>query len=240
MYRNNNRPLNALRSIKMTPKYTKHAEGSVFIEFGDTQVLCSATVQDHYVPRFLKGSGQGWVTAEYSMLPRATNKRTDREVMRGKQTGRTMEIQRLIGRSLRTMLDLKKLGEHSIIVDCDVIQADGGTRTAAITGGCVALMLALNVMKNKGIVKSCPFKTLVAAVSVGILNNDLLLDLDYQEDSTADTDMNFVGTNQGGIVEVQGTAEKVPFSDDQLMTMLVLARQGLTELFEKQKEILEL
>lgn len=240
MYRDNDRSVDALRAIKMVKKYTKHAEGSVFIEFGDTQVLCTASVQENHVPRFLKGTGQGWVTAEYSMLPRATNKRTDREAVRGKQSGRTMEIQRLIGRSLRTMLNLKKMGEHSIVVDCDVIQADGGTRTAAITGGCVALMLAVNYMKSKGILKVCPLETLVAAISVGILKNELLLDLNYKEDSIADTDMNFVGTSQGGIVEVQGTAEKKPFSEDQLMTMLVLARQGLGQLFQKQKEILEL
>lgn len=240
MRRVNDRAFDAIRPLKIIKDYTRHAEGSILIESGDTRVLCNASVQENYVPRFLKGSGQGWITAEYGMLPRATNKRVDREAARSKQTGRTIEIQRLIGRSLRAMVDLQQMGEHSIMIDCDVLQADGGTRTAAITGGCVALVLALNQMKKRRLFKSYPLKTLVAAVSVGIFDDDLLLDLNYQEDSNAETDMNFVLTDKGGLIEVQGTAEKKPFTEDQLMTMLVLARQGAEQLFKKQKEVLDI
>lgn len=235
--RSNARALDQLRDIKITRQYTKHAEGSVLIEFGDTKVLCNATVTTD-LPRWLKGKGSGWITAEYGMLPRATSQRTDREAARGKQTGRTQEIQRLIGRSLRSMLDLKLLGEFCITVDCDVIQADGGTRTAAITGSCVAVIDALRALQHKKKLKTDPLNYFVAAISVGIHNNDILLDLDYPEDSTAHTDMNLVMNDAGGIIEIQGTAEQGAFSDEQFAQMLALGRKGIEQLISIQKEAL--
>jgi ribonuclease PH len=226
-----------IRPIKITRNYTKHAEGSVLVEFGETKVLCNATV-DESVPRFLKGQNQGWVTAEYGMLPRATNSRTQREAAKGKQTGRTMEIQRLIARSLRAMIDLKLLGEFTITLDCDVIQADGGTRTASITGACVALNDAINKMLANGQIKQNPIKSLVAAVSVGIVEGEAVCDLEYIEDSNAETDMNIVMTDDGRIIEVQGTAEGEPFSHDELLKLLELAKNGITTIIEAQKQAL--
>jgi ribonuclease PH len=228
-----------MRTVRITRNFTKHAEGSVLVEFGETKVLCTATVE-RGVPRFLRGSGQGWVTAEYGMLPRSTNTRTDREAARGKQGGRTVEIQRLIGRSLRAALNLKKLGENTITIDCDVLQADGGTRTASITGAFVALQDAINVLKKdkNGAMKGDPIKYMLAAVSVGIYEGEPVLDLDYAEDSKAHTDMNVIMTHQGGFVEVQGTAEAAPYSQDELNAMLTLARKGIGELIEAQKAAL--
>lgn len=231
--RNNNQ----LRDIRLTRCYTKHAEGSVLVEFGDTKVICTATVT-FGVPPFLKDSGKGWVTAEYGMLPRSTHDRMHRESAKGKQTGRTQEIQRLIGRSLRAAVDLSLLGENTITVDCDVIQADGGTRTASITGGCVALFDAIEYLKRKGKVKGNPFKQLVASVSVGIYQNQPILDLDYAEDSNAETDMNIVMTEKGGFIEIQGTAEKETFEQRELDNLLGLAKEGIQQLVEKQKEAL--
>ena len=222
-----------LRDIRLTRSYTKHAEGSVLVEFGDTKVICTASV-DNSVPRFLKGQGQGWITAEYGMLPRSTGDRMGREASRGKQGGRTIEIQRLIGRSLRAAVDLTELGENSIVIDCDVIQADGGTRTASITGGCVALVDALNSMVEKGTLKKSPLKQMVGAISVGIYEGQPILDLDYLEDSAAETDMNVIMTDQDGFIEVQGTAEGAPFKREELDEMLELARKGIHELFELQ------
>ncbi|MCK9783242.1 ribonuclease PH [Proteus vulgaris] len=227
-----------VRPITITRHYTKHAEGSVLVEFGDTKVLCNATVEEG-VPRFLKGQGQGWVTAEYGMLPRATNSRNAREAARGKQTGRTMEIQRLIARSLRAAVDLKALGEFTITVDCDVIQADGGTRTASISGACVALVDALNKMVEEGKLKKSPLKSMVAAVSVGIVDGEPLCDLEYVEDSAAETDMNVVMIDDGRMIEVQGTAEGAPFSHEELLALLALAKGGLEKIFEAQKEALK-
>jgi len=220
-----------MREIRITRNYTKHAEGSVLVEFGDTKVLCTASV-DRGVPRFLRGSGSGWVTAEYGMLPRATNTRTDREATRGKQGGRTLEIQRLIGRSLRAAMDLNKLGENTITIDCDVIQADGGTRTASITGAYVALCDAISFLKKdkNGAMKGHPLKHQVAAVSVGIYKGTPVLDLDYAEDSQAHTDMNVVMTEKGGFVEVQGTAEGEPYTEAELNAMLALARKGIADI----------
>ncbi|MFK9072470.1 MULTISPECIES: ribonuclease PH [Proteus] len=232
------RQANQVRPITITRHYTKHAEGSVLVEFGDTKVLCNATVEDG-VPRFLKGQGQGWVTAEYGMLPRATNSRNAREAARGKQTGRTMEIQRLIARSLRAAVDLKALGEFTITVDCDVIQADGGTRTASISGACVALVDALNKMVEEGKLKKNPLKSMVAAVSVGIVDGEPLCDLEYVEDSAAETDMNVVMIDDGRMIEVQGTAEGAPFSHEELLALLALAKGGLEKIFEAQKEALK-
>ncbi len=226
-----------VRPIKITRHYTKHAEGSVLVEFGETKVLCNATI-DESVPRFLKGQNQGWVTAEYGMLPRATNSRTQREAAKGKQTGRTMEIQRLIARSLRAMIDLKLLGEYTITLDCDVIQADGGTRTASITGACVALVDAINTLLANGKIKQNPIKSLVAAVSVGIVNGEAVCDLEYIEDSNAETDMNVVMTDDGRIIEVQGTAEGEPFSHEELLTLLELAKNGINTITEAQKQAL--
>lgn len=225
------------REITIIRNYTKHAEGSVLIKFGDTHVVCTASIIEG-VPRFLKGSKQGWLTAEYGMLPRATSERTEREAARGKQGGRTLEIQRLIGRSLRNAVDLAMIGENTITLDCDVIQADGGTRTAAITGSCVALADALVNMKHKGLIKNNPFKQLVAAISVGLYDGMPILDLDYAEDSNADTDMNVVMNSDGGIIEIQGTAEKGAFAQRELNTMVDLASNGIQELFAKQKEVL--
>jgi ribonuclease PH len=223
-----------LRQISLTRSYTKHAEGSVLVEFGDTKVLCNASVEDS-VPRFLKGSGKGWVTAEYGMLPRSTGSRMDREAARGKQSGRSLEIQRLIGRSLRAAVDLSALGEHTIKVDCDVIQADGGTRTASITGGCVALVDALSFMLDKKMIKTDPLKQLIASVSVGIYKGQAVLDLDYIEDSSAETDMNVVMTDAGGFIEIQGTGEDGEFSHAQLLEMVGLAEGGIKQLIEQQK-----
>lgn len=235
--RPNNRENHQTRPVKITRHYTRYAEGSVLIEFGETKVLCNATVEDK-VPPFLKGKGQGWVTAEYGMLPRATHSRTQREAAKGKQSGRTMEIQRLIARSLRAVVDLEKLGERTITVDCDVIQADGGTRTASITGACVALHDALNVLVEKGALKASPMKGLVAAISVGIVENTPVCDLEYVEDSNAETDMNVVMVDDGRMVEVQGTAEGEPFSHNELLSLLDLAKQGCEQLFEAQKAAL--
>lgn len=224
-----------LRDIKITRSFTKHAEGSVLVEFGETKVICTASVTAG-VPPFLRDSGQGWITAEYGMLPRSTNDRMQREAAKGKQVGRTQEIQRLIGRSLRSAVDLKTLGEFTIVIDCDVIQADGGTRTAAITGGCVALYDAIeHLMKNK-LITAHPFQQFVAAVSVGISHNMPVLDLDYAEDSSAETDMNVVMTEHGGFIEIQGTAEKRTFTRVELDQMLELAKSGINELIRIQKQ----
>ena len=228
------RAADALRPVTITRHYTKHAEGSVLVSFGDTQVLCTASVEEK-VPPHKKGSGEGWVTAEYGMLPRATHTRGDREAARGKQTGRTQEIQRLIGRSLRAVFDLAALGERSILIDCDVIQADGGTRTAAITGAFVAAHDAVSWLQKQGRLVNSPIRDFVAAVSVGILEDTPLLDLEYIEDSACDTDMNVVMTGSGGFVEVQGTAEGLPFSRAQLNELLALAGQGIEELVRAQK-----
>ena len=228
---------NQLREVTLTRNYTKHAEGSVLVEFGDTKVLCNASVEAS-VPRFLKGSGKGWVTAEYGMLPRSTGSRMDREATRGKQTGRSLEIQRLIGRSLRAAVDLEKLGEHTIKVDCDVIQADGGTRTASITGGCVALVDAVNYLLEKKLIKTNPIKQLIASVSVGIVKGRAVLDLDYEEDSNAETDMNIVMTESGGFIELQGTGEDGDFSHAQLKKMIALAEGGIQELIAAQHQVL--
>lgn len=227
-----------VRPIKITRHYTKHAEGSVLVEFGETKVLCNATI-DEGVPRFLKGQNQGWVTAEYGMLPRATHSRTQREATKGKQTGRTMEIQRLIARSLRAMIDLNLLGEYTITLDCDVIQADGGTRTASITGACVALNDAINKMVADGKIKQNPIKSLVAAVSVGIVDGQAVCDLEYIEDSNAETDMNVVMTDDGRMIEVQGTAEGEPFSHDELLKLLELAKNGIKTIIDAQKQALK-
>ncbi len=235
--RGNGRNPDELRVIKITRNFTKHAEGSVLIEFGETKVLCTASVEAG-VPRFLKGKGEGWITAEYGMLPRATHTRNDREASKGKQGGRTLEIQRLIGRSLRAMVDLKKLGENTITIDCDVIQADGGTRTASITGGAVALVDALNYMRSKKMIKHDPLTQMIAAISVGVVKGQAVLDLDYEEDSNCDTDMNVVMSQQGGFVEVQGTAEGKPFSREQADAMLALAENGIKTLIQKQQQVL--
>jgi ribonuclease PH len=226
-----------MREIKITRNYTKHAEGSVLVEFGDTKVICTASVEDR-IPRWLKGQGKGWVTAEYGMLPRSTGSRMGREAARGKQGGRTMEIQRLIGRSLRAAIDLKVLGEQQITVDCDVIQADGGTRTASITGAFVALSDAIQQLMERGVVKSNPIVTPIASVSVGVYKGTPVLDLDYDEDSSAETDMNVVMNGAGQFIEVQGTAEEAPFSMEEMQQMLVLAGEGISQLIEHQKEAL--
>jgi ribonuclease PH len=227
-----------LRQIKITRNYTKHAEGSVLIEFGDTKVLCNASVEDR-VPRFLKGEGKGWVTAEYGMLPRSTGNRMGREAARGGQGGRTMEIQRLIARSLRAVVNLKALGDRTITVDCDVIQADGGTRTASITGAYVAMSDAINHLIDTGKMKKSPLKAAVASVSVGIFKGVPVLDLDYPEDSTAETDMNVVMNDNGHFIEIQGTAEGETFADEELAAMLALAKKGITELTQAQHEALQ-
>jgi ribonuclease PH len=226
-----------LRQIRITRHYTKHAEGSVLVEFGDTKVLCNATVEER-VPRFLKGKKQGWVTAEYGMLPRATGMRMGREAAMGKQGGRTMEIQRLIGRSLRAVVDLSALGERTITVDCDVIQADGGTRTASITGGYVALVDAITHLKSKKLIKKDPLHGQLASVSVGIFEGTPVLDLDYAEDSNAETDMNVVMNDGGAFIEVQGTAEGHAYRRDEMDAMLDMAEKGIAELIEHQREAL--
>lgn len=224
-----------LREIRFSCNYTKHAEGSVLVEFGDTRVLCTASVESR-VPFFLKGKGEGWITAEYGMLPRSTHERMAREAGRGKQGGRTLEIQRLIGRSLRAAVDLKALGEHTITIDCDVIQADGGTRTASITGGFVALSIAIQHLLNAKKIKKNPLHGQVASVSVGIFNGVPVLDLDYAEDSNAETDMNVVMNEAGAFIEIQGTAEGHAFRRDELDSMLALAEQGIHTLLENQRE----
>ena len=237
MSRPSGRSTDQLRNVTITRNYTKHAEGSVLIEFGDTKVICTASVENS-VPYFLRGKGQGWITAEYGMLPRSTNSRMDRESSRGKQSGRTQEIQRLIGRSLRAAIDLKILGENTIKIDCDVIQADGGTRTASITGACVALMDAVSYLKETGKIQESPLIGMIASVSVGIYNGTPVLDLDYAEDSKAETDMNIVMNSDGGFIEIQGTAEGAPFAQDQLDKMLALSKSGINELLELQQAAL--
>ena len=235
--RPNGRTPAQMRPVTITRHFTAHAEGSVLIEFGQTKVLCNASVVEG-VPRFLKGKGQGWITAEYGMLPRSTHSRMNREAASGKQGGRTLEIQRLIGRALRAAVDLTKLGEVTITIDCDVIQADGGTRTAAITGACVALVDALRWLQEQGKLKTDPLKYMVAAVSVGIHEGLAICDLEYVEDSAAETDMNVVMTECGKIIEVQGTAEGEPFSQEELLQLLELAKGGIAELVALQKQAL--
>ncbi|HMH19758.1 MAG TPA: ribonuclease PH [Burkholderiales bacterium] len=226
-----------LRSIAIARHFTRHAEGSVLMGFGDTRVICTASIEEG-VPGFLKGRGQGWVTAEYGMLPRSTHTRTDREAARGKQSGRTQEIQRLIGRSLRAVIDLAKLGERTVKLDCDVIQADGGTRTASITGAFVALHDAVGILLQRGVLSASPIHDFVAAVSVGLYEGVPVLDLDYAEDSSCDTDMNVVMTGAGGFVEIQGTAEGEPFSVAQMDALVALAKRGIVELIARQKAAL--
>ncbi len=235
--RPSNRAKDELRKITIETGVSKHAEGSCLIKCGDTHILCTATVQDK-IPGWMKGQKRGWVTAEYGMLPRSTGGRMAREAARGKQSGRTQEIQRLIGRSLRGIVDLKKLGELQIIVDCDVIQADGGTRTASITGGYVALALAIDHLLSNGILKETPLVDEIAAISCGLYKGNAVLDLDYDEDSDAEADSNFVLTGKGGIVEIQATAEDYAFSEEQFMELLVLAKKGCAELVTMQREIL--
>ena len=237
MIRLSGRRENQLRKVEIERNFIPSAEGSVLVSFGDTRIICTASVENS-VPRFLKGNGKGWITAEYGMLPRATGERMTREASTGKQGGRTIEIQRLIGRSLRAAVDLETLGERTIRVDCDVIQADGGTRTAAITGACVAIVDALNYLKTSGVVEGNPMKELMAAVSVGRYNNSTLLDLDYSEDSFADADLNIVMLEGGRFVEVQGTAEGLTFDRDQLDEMLDLASEGIATLIGFQREAL--
>jgi ribonuclease PH len=235
--RPSNRRPDQLRAVQITRHYTRYAEGAVLIEFGDTRILCTASV-DEKVPPFLRGKGQGWLTAEYGMLPRSTHERMEREAARGKQSGRTMEIQRLIGRALRSIVDLTKLGERTIQIDCDVIQADGGTRTASITGAFVALHDAVEKLLHQQVIQTTPILAHVAAVSVGIYGGVPVLDLDYVEDSRCDTDMNVVMTGNFGLVEMQGTAEGVPFTRHDLNAMLDLAQQGIQSLIEAQKTAL--
>ena len=226
-----------LREVLIQRNFTRHAEGSVLVAFGDTRVICTASVEEG-VPGFLRGRGRGWVTAEYGMLPRATHTRTDREAARGKQSGRTQEIQRLIGRSLRVVTDIERLGERTVKLDCDVIQADGGTRTAGITGAFVALHDAVGTLLQRGVLSASPIRDFVAAVSVGLVEGVPVLDLDYAEDSGCDTDMNVVMTGSGGFVEIQGTAEGEPFSTEQMGALVALAKQGIAELIAKQKAAL--
>ncbi|HLJ53028.1 MAG TPA: ribonuclease PH [Rhizomicrobium sp.] len=226
-----------MRSVTLEPGVAKHAEGSCLVKFGNTHVLCTASLEES-APAFLRGTGKGWVTAEYGMLPRSTHERMRREAAQGKQSGRTLEIQRLIGRSLRSVIDLSALGERQIVIDCDVIQADGGTRTASITGGFVALHQCVGFMKKTGMVTKPAIKDHVAAVSCGVWKGEAVLDLDYDEDSTAETDANFVLTGGGGLVELQGTAEGAPFSDEQFALMLKLARKGISELVNLQKVVI--
>src|SRR5512140_2102802 len=228
-----------MRELRFEPGFTRHAEGSCLVSFGDTRVLCTASVEEK-VPPFLRGKGQGWVTAEYGMLPRATHTRGNREAARGKQSGRTQEIQRLIGRALRAVIDLPALGEHTIHVDCDVLQADGGTRTASITGAYVAVHDAVALLLARGLIPSTPLRDFVAAVSVGMYQGEPVLDLDYAEDSACDTDMNVVMTGSGGFVEVQGTAEGAPFSRAEMDTLLQIAQTGIAQLVAAQKQALGL
>jgi ribonuclease PH len=231
------RPADALRPISFTRHFTPYAEGSVLVSYGHTKVLCNASISEN-LPRFLRDTGQGWVTAEYGMLPRSTHERIDREAVHGKQQGRSVEIQRLIGRALRSAVDLKALGPYSITLDCDVLQADGGTRTAAISGACVALSDALTTLKRAGKLLTNPLKYLVAAVSVGIYQQAPVLDLDYSEDSTAHTDMNVVMNSQGAFIELQGTAEGQAFTEEELKSLLALAKKGVAEIIEIQKSVL--
>ena len=231
------RSFNQMRAIKITKNYITHPHGSVLFQMGGTRVLCSASI-DNKVPPFLRGQGQGWVTAEYSMLPSSTNTRTPREASKGKLSGRTQEIQRLIGRSLRSIVDLEKLEERTVWIDCDVIQADGGTRCASITGSFIALMLAMKKLKKDKLINQIPVRDYVAAISVGIINGKNLLDLDYSEDSEADVDLNIIKTGSGGIVEIQGTAEREPFSDKQMKSMIALADKGIKQLVAIQKKII--
>ena len=232
-----NRENNQLRPMSFVRNFTKHAEGSVLVSYGDTKVLCTASIETQ-VPRWLKGTGKGWITAEYGMLPRATHERTQREAAKGKQSGRTQEIQRLIGRSLRAMVDLEKLGENTIHIDCDVLQADGGTRTASITGAAVALVDALEKLQAAKKLKADPLVGLVAAVSVGIKNGEVLLDLNYSEDSSCDTDLNVVMTQKGEFIEIQGTAEEKPFTRAQVDEMLAIAEEGIKQLIAEQQTVL--
>ena len=227
-----------LRPVSLDLNWSKHAEGACLARFGDTHVLCNATVEER-VPPWMRNSGRGWVTAEYGMLPRSTNTRMDREASRGKQSGRSLEIQRLIGRSLREAIDLTQWGEHTIKVDCDVIQADGGTRTASITGAYVALCDAINPLLEKGILKDSPIKDSVAAISLGIKDGEVLIDLDYAEDSNCDTDMNVVMTGEGKFVEIQGTAEGEPFSKEEMDNIILLAEQGITRIIQLQRNALK-
>lgn len=235
--RTNSRSYSALRQVKLTPGYTKHAEGSTLVEFGETRVLCTASIEDR-VPPHLKNKGVGWVTAEYGMLPRATESRTAREAGRSGPSGRTHEIQRLIGRSLRAVVETERLGERTIYLDCDVIQADGGTRTASITGAFVSLVLALRKLREMRKIDIMPVKDFVAAVSVGIVAGQVLLDLDYQEDSRAEVDMNIVRTGSGKFIEIQGTAESNPFSQEQMQEMIKVASSGIEKLVAAQRQIL--
>jgi ribonuclease PH len=235
--RTSNRAPDSLRAVSLIPGFSRHAEGSCLVKFGDTHVLVTASLEEK-APPFLKGSGKGWVTAEYGMLPRSTHERMRREASAGKQSGRTLEIQRLVGRSLRAVCDLAALGERQITLDCDVLQADGGTRTASVTGGYVALAQCVKFMEQTGLVKTPILKDQVAAVSCGIVKGEPLLDLDYDEDSTAETDANFVLTGRGGLVEIQGTAEGAPFTEEQLTALLRLARKGIGELVALQKQVL--
>ena len=237
MERPSGRSPEQLRDISITRDFTCHAEGSVLVSFGKTRVICTASVEKG-VPRFMRGQGRGWVTAEYGMLPRSTGTRMGREASRGKQGGRTVEIQRLIGRSLRAALDLSLLGENTINIDCDVIQADGGTRTASITGACVALVDAISYMQSEKLIKASPLQQMIASVSVGVYQGVPVLDLDYPEDSAADTDMNVIMGESGGFIEVQGTAEGAPFAREELDGMLDLAAKGINELIVIQKEAL--
>lgn len=232
-----NRENNQLRPMSFVRNFTKHAEGAVLVSYGDTKVLCTASIETQ-VPRWLKGTGKGWITAEYGMLPRATHERTQREAAKGKQSGRTQEIQRLIGRSLRAMVDLEKLGENTIHIDCDVLQADGGTRTASITGAAVALVDALEKLQAAKKLKADPLVGLVAAVSVGIKNGEVLLDLNYSEDSSCDTDLNVVMTQKGEFIEIQGTAEEKPFTRAQVDEMLAIAEEGIKQLITEQQAVL--
>ena len=238
MTRPSARAVDELRTIEVIPNYSKYAEGSCLIKCGNTHVLCMASVEEK-VPGWMRGSGRGWVTAEYGMLPRSTHSRMDREALRGKQSGRTQEIQRLIARSLRAVVDLKALGERQVRVDCDVIQADGGTRTASITGGYIALALAFQHLVNIGVLENTPLIDSVSAISCGVYKGEPVMDLDYVEDSDADTDANFVITGKGGICEIQGTAEKEPFSEDEFLTLLNLAKKGCGELRSIQESVLK-
>jgi ribonuclease PH len=237
MMRPSKRASDEMRPVSLEPGAAKHAEGSCLVKFGDTHVLVTASLQEN-PPPFLKGSGKGWVTAEYGMLPRSTHERMRREAAQGKQSGRTLEIQRLVGRSLRAVVDLAALGERQIVLDCDVIQADGGTRTASVTGGFIALHQCIGFMKKTGMVTKPAIKDHVAAVSCGIWKGTPVLDLDYAEDSTAETDANFVLTGGGGLVEIQGTAEGAPFSDEEFASLLKLARKGIGDLITLQKRVL--
>lgn len=239
MTRPSGRTPNQLRTIEIIPNVNKHAEGSCIVKFGDTHVLCTATI-DEKVPVWMRGQGKGWVTGEYGMLPRSTGQRMDREAAKGKQSGRTQEIQRLIGRALRAVVDEKKMGERQIKIDCDVIQADGGTRTASITGGYVAMVMAFQELVKAGLLPAIPVTDSVAAISCGIYKGVPVIDLDYDEDSTAETDANFVITGKGGICEIQGTAEQEPFSEEEFLKLLALAKDGCKELTAIQNKILGL